>query len=590
MAAGILPQELRGPVLTEREGCTLALFPLDGLMDSLIPRCPVPDLIVYLRRRAQLEFGVTSWFGDLAQLGEKTHETGLRPWMNSLLENLTENEHWLRTLFPTQALQRYQERRVVYLPSWFPPSLSECALPPGAVAQFSKIQTVPPAGWEAFLARYSEANRLHKAVLRVSREVQGMRIHLRKTGLDDQNRQSLERVTEALARAGSADGLWHSPGRWAGVYDPAIRQAAWGALLEAEKTCNQVLGTHQGVRCERGDHNGDGREEVLVHTPHCLAMVEPEAGGVLSEFSIWRQPVNVLNAITRRQELYHDRLVRDSLLPALVEKGLEGMKADTGLGMSPEDEEETASIMVVDDDEYESGRWDLGDPRWEATLGDRLQHDRGTRASFMDHFLGSETTLENLWRGQHSEEGDFVYGSYNVLKAETVGPDLVDVHMAREGLVRQVGAKGVEDRLVQVNKQYRFHGTQSRVDVRYEISNRYHSPVHSTFGVEVNLGLDGRVGDLIALELEDGRSVPVTKRGKVDGIQKVVLVDQTRGLRIVLLTRRMATLWFYPVECFVAGSGGLETVYQGQCLLFGWPVSLWGEERVRLDLALEVQI
>jgi len=31
-------------------------------------------------------------------------------------------------------------------------------------------------------------------------------------------------------------------------------------------------------------------------------------------------------------------------------------------------------------------------------------------------------------------------------------------------------------------------------------------------------------------------------------------------------------------------------VYQGQCLLLGWPVSLWGEERVRFDLNLSVQL
>jgi hypothetical protein len=126
--------------------------------------------------------------------------------------------------------------------------------------------------------------------------------------------------------------------------------------------------------------------------------------------------------------------------------------------------------------------------------------------------------------------------------------------------------------------------------VRYEISNRYHSPVRSNFATELNFGFDGRVGDSVALVLEDGRSISVTKRGCVEGVRQLALVDQGRQLAVRLTIEQPATLWFYPVECIVAGRSGLETVFQGPCLVLGWPVSLWGEERVRLDLSLTVQL
>ena len=587
-AAGMLPHDLDGPVLTEREGSTLTLFPLDGSLAAMIPARPVPEVIDYMRRRARADLTVTTWFGDLEELAEKTRKSGLRTWLSQLMRKLTANEHWLRTMFPNQVMQRLPPRRRVYLPTWFPPALAESALAPGDVDRLSEVQAVPAAGWEAFLARYDEANRLHKALLRVSREVQRLRAHLRKTGLDDDGKRALEKATEALCRAGSSDPLWHAQGRWMGVYDPAMRQAAWSAVVEAERACNLVLGEQHAMRCERADHNGDGRQEVLVRTPHVAAMVEPELGGALTELALWEMPGILLNTMTRRQELYHDSLLRNAMLPALVDEEPEEVITNTEDSVPPQDP--GASLLIEDDDEYESGRWDLIQPGGELPLCDRLQQDRRVRTSFADHFLGAETTLENLWRGQHAEEGDFTHGAYKVLNAETQGQDVVSVHLAREGLVRQAGSKGVEERLVQVNKQYTFHRVQARIDVRYEISNRYHSPVRSTFAVELNLGLDGRVGDAVAIKLDDGRSIPVTKRGKVESIRQLALVDKARQLAVRLAVEQPATLWFYPVECVVAGRGGLETVYQGPCLLLSWPVSLWGEERVRLDLSLAVQL
>ncbi len=587
-AAGLLPRDLEGPLLTEREGSTLVLFPLDRSLDGLVPHRPVPDLIDHLRRKARPEFTITSWFGDLEDLAEKTRGKGLRTWLSQLMRKLTTHEHWLRTLFPTQALQRYEHRRRVYLPTWFPPSLAETALEPDDVDRLSELRAVPASGWESFLSRYDEANRLHKALLRVSREVQRLRAHLRKTGLDEARKQALERATEALCRAGSSDPIWHAQGRWVGVYDPALRQAAWRAVNEAERACQRVLGGQQDVRCERADHNGDGREEILIRTPFLSAMVEPERGGVLSELCLWDLPGNLLNTLTRRPELYHDQLLRNAMLPALIDEPPEEVITDTGEGSSEPGPE--TQLLIEDDEEFESGRWDLIQPSGDLPLADRLQLDRGVRASFMDHFLGAETTLENLWRGQHAEEGDFSYGRYKVRKAETRGQDLAHLHLAREGLVRQAGTKGVEERLVQVTKHYRFHRVSPRVDVRYEISNRYHSPVRSTFAVELNLGLDGRVGDSVAIKLDDGRSIAVTKRGKVESVRQLAYVDKARQLAVRIAVEQPATLWFYPVECVVAGRGGLETVFQGPCLLLGWPVSLWGEERVRLDISLAVQL
>ena len=245
---------------------------------------------------------------------------------------------------------------------------------------------------------------------------------------------------------------------------------------------------------------------------------------------------------------------------------------------------------MLDDEDLDSGRWTPITGDEELTLGDRLHQDRGVRASCLDHFLGPETTLENLWRGQHCEEGDFVHGRYQVLKAETQAADCAEIHMAREGLVRQAGSKGVEDRLVQVTKRYLFHRVVPTVEVHYEVVNRYHSPVRSQFAVEFNFGLEGRVGDGVLIEPGDGRPLPVTKRGRLEGLDRVAITDITRGLKLVLTAEQPATLWFYPVECVVARRSGLETVYQGQCLLLGWPVSLWGEERVRFDLNLSVQL
>ncbi|HEY9016346.1 MAG TPA: alpha-amylase/4-alpha-glucanotransferase domain-containing protein, partial [Gemmatimonadales bacterium] len=54
------------------------------------------------------------------------------------------------------------------------------------------------------------------------------------------------------------------------------------------------------------DLDGDGHDEIWVHSAHFSAIVSPWRGGVVEEFTSFLTETNYANTLTRRREAYHD--------------------------------------------------------------------------------------------------------------------------------------------------------------------------------------------------------------------------------------------------------------------------------------------
>ena len=103
----------------------------------------------------------------------------------------------------------------------------------------------------------------------------------------------------AIGRAQCNDSYWH--GVFGGLYLRHLRDAVWQNLAEAER----ILRVGQGLVAERLDLDGDGADEIWIHSSELSAVVRPARGGTVSELTDLARGVNLASTLTRRRESYH---------------------------------------------------------------------------------------------------------------------------------------------------------------------------------------------------------------------------------------------------------------------------------------------
>ena len=87
-----------------------------------------------------------------------------------------------------------------------------------------------------------------------------------------------------------------------GLYLPHLREAIWRELAGAERE----LRRDEPLGVERLDVDGDGFDEVWVHSSRFSAVVSPERGGAVEEYTLFDRGINYADTLTRRREAYHE--------------------------------------------------------------------------------------------------------------------------------------------------------------------------------------------------------------------------------------------------------------------------------------------
>ena len=142
------------------------------------------------------------------------------------------------------------------------------------------------AHWRNFLVKYPESNRMHK-------KMQALSLLCRRWGVPPAARR-------AIGRAQCNDAYWH--GVFGGLYLPHLREAVWRNLAQAE----QEFRRGQELSVEVLDLDGDGHDEIWIHSDQFSALVSPRRGGAVEELTIFATETNYASTLTRRREAYHD--------------------------------------------------------------------------------------------------------------------------------------------------------------------------------------------------------------------------------------------------------------------------------------------
>jgi len=141
------------------------------------------------------------------------------------------------------------------------------------------------AHWRNFLVKYPESNRMHKKALALSQLCR--------------ERGDPEGPRRAIGRAQCNDAYWH--GVFGGLYLPFLRAEIWRNLAAAEGE----LRDGESLQCESIDLDGDGHDELWIHSARYSALVSPARGGAVEELTRFALGENLADMLTRRREAYH---------------------------------------------------------------------------------------------------------------------------------------------------------------------------------------------------------------------------------------------------------------------------------------------
>jgi alpha-amylase len=408
--------------------------------------------------------------------------------------------------------------------------------------------------WDGFLAKYPEANALHKRMLLASERVElaaqrASRSRARGAAA------AVERARDRLYRSQVNCPYWH--GIFGGLYLNYLRANAYSNMIAAETAAEPIVRRRRSwLETSERDLDLDGLAEVVVSTPHAFVAISPGRGGALVEWDHRDPAVNLTDVLARRREAYHERI----LAQAAAHAGAGG--ADAAAAGSPQSIHDLAADVSPE-------------------LLAHLVEDGAPRHSLRDRVLPETATLASVEAAPLEDRARFFERAYAARAAQRgAAPEPGAVTLEAESQLDEAGTR------IALEKRVRVAGSRDEIEVAYTIRHAGGAPARLRFAPELNLTL--HAGDAPDRYLRLGGARPadprLASRGVARGVQAFEMIDEWRGLVVKATFTCPVELWRYPVMTVSRSESGFELVYQGTCFLPIFDVLL--EERAEASLGL----
>lgn len=395
ISSGFDKEKLGGYFITEDEGISLKIFPINKELRYTIPFAKPSVVCDYLESIADdtITAGVIFDDGEKFGIWPETHEWVYeKGWLKEFIEKSLENSA-IQPMLYKEYLELTKPISLAYLPITSYVEMGEWSLRgedtnlmkmmQGYVEENFDIDScekfVKGSVWKNFLVKYYEANKIQKRYLDLSQD-----------RIEDAN------YLESLYKAQTNDVLWH--GVFGGTYLPNLRDNAYRFIIDCEniKHFNQ---TYTEVK----DINLDGYDEIKCISKNLIALFDTKSGGQLIEFDIRDRSWNLANTMTRYYEAYHDKVINAHNKEENIVENLD---------------EESERIATI----HGAGSDDL------TQYQSILHHDWHTKNSFVDHIVDGKITLESFAHAAYNEYGDFANQAFELHEAKDQR-----VTMQREG-------------------------------------------------------------------------------------------------------------------------------------------------------------
>jgi alpha-amylase len=260
--------------LTEDEGATVRLLPINRTLRYTLPTKPVAEIMAALRDMAAQGAEALIYAEDGERYGDwpGTYDYlyGDEAYLERLCCALETADDLVMTL-PSELVAQTLPRGLTYVPP----------------CSYTEMQGWSGGFWRNFLTRYRESNLMHKKMLQVSRWV----AQAEATGAD-------VRAAQLALYAGQCNcPYWF--GVFGGIYFPHLRRAVYAALLAAERAVEPLLLPGERACCERVDFDGDGREEIFLREGELSLGIAPAQGGAVFALEHLGLGHNLLGTMSR---------------------------------------------------------------------------------------------------------------------------------------------------------------------------------------------------------------------------------------------------------------------------------------------------
>ncbi len=527
LASGFAADTLHDYFLTEADGRTVAVFPIDKALRYLVPFRPAPDIEAHLRwiaaagGRLAIAADDGEKFGGWPGTFKWVYEGG---WLKGFLDLLEGSSDWLISQTAAEALEEVHPAGLCYLPTSSYMEMEEWTLGPEGTRRLADLRArlgsdadrfaahTRGGHWKHFLVRYPEANRAHKKGLALGRLLPA--------------RRRVSRARKELLAAQCNDAYWH--GIFGGLYLPPLRHEIWRHLARAEA----LIRRRQRLGVEAADLDCDGWPEVWVHGRSFSAQVQPHRGGRLVEWTDFAGEVNFLNTLTRRPEAYHDAIRHAAAQP----------------GREPE-----AGIPGIHHLQRQAP----------VDLANALAYDLWERASFLDHFFVEPHPISSWAAGRLDERADFADGEWGWR------PTSCGVALDRSGHVRTDSDEGHP---LQLQKEYAFT-EERRLTVSYRMLNQGRGPLVERFGVELNFFLPGIAFGHSQVTIGN-RDMSLDQPITAAGVERFTLPAQEAHHRLTVSLSHPATLYGHLVATLSQSEQGYDQTVQAVAAMPTWEIRL----------------
>jgi 4-alpha-glucanotransferase len=546
-AAGLRPENLHGYYLTEREGATLAIFPISKRLRYLIPFRPAEETIDFLDQLSRTgPIGITyADDGEKFGLWPGTHRWVYdEGWLKRFFSLLEQNRSWITTTTFADFHAKNRPTGRIYLPTASYEEMMEWALPTEAlVEREALVEKLKGAGlieaaqaflrggfWNYFLVKYPEINLMHKKALYVSDQL------ALQTGPAQSEPERLTEARRELYRAQGNDPYWH--GLFGGYYLNYLRHALYQHLIKAENLI-AIPPAGSAIRLTEMDLDRDGYPELLVESSRLNLYLKPSDGAAAIEIDYRPKAACLTHLPMRRPEAYHKKLDTQPGPALPLSKGIPSIHDRVAVKAS--------------------------------AANHKLVYDRYPRWSFRDHLIRSDTTLERFETSRYEEFGGFSDQPYEKGLAAVVA-DKATISFHRTGTL--------DDFPVTVQKDYTVRSSRAELSVEYAFGcSRFTADpsrlMPYVWGVELNLTLlagtdPKRYYRFPGKIVEDAE---LRSTGIVENVSEAHLVDEWQGIEIRLAFDPAVRLWRFPIETLSQSEEGMESIFQGSCVTALWTMA-----------------
>ncbi len=543
-------EDLNKAYLTDYNGKTLVVFPIDERLRYLVPFKPLKETLEYLRQIRE-----SNDYGGLAVLVDDGEKFGLWPgtydwvytrgYLRDFLNALQDNSDWIETILPSEYIKLFPPEDNIYFASTAYREMGEWALDAVAAEKYKELYSSIPREtalpfvrggyWRGFLTKYTEGFNLYKRMLLTSEDL----AEAEEAG--ELSTTEIEGAKDSLYKAQCNCAYWH--GVFGGLYLNYLRHGIYKNLIEADRVLNRQNGfswqerfiTYPYIKAFRGI----GRLTELI--------LYPQKGGNLVELSFFPISFNLLNVLSRRYEAYHERLKTI---------GKNGIESDH------------RSIHELDISKTKRRFEDL------VFDDEPLYSMKDYIFNTQVHFYDFEENTKVFKEASMSSQG---------YKACIEGEAL---RLSSDRVINN-HRMTIDKRLI-VDEDKDSERVVIRIEYRLVFDGSLESDL--IFGSMWNLSLlsPDASDRYFMLPSYDEKRYPMNYKGSWQKQKSILFTDEYMGLDMEMSLKNPCQIWSAPIYTVSLSESGIEDTYQGSSFMFLIPVRS-GEEKLDTEIEIEIK-